>query len=29
MELDGMSGGDEDVGGVFVVGVMNRLDLLD
>ncbi|KAK0670355.1 putative PEX6 peroxisomal biogenesis factor 6 [Cercophora samala] len=28
-ELDGMSGGDEDAGGVFVVGATNRPDLLD
>lgn len=28
-ELDGMSGGDDDGGGVFVIGATNRPDLLD
>ncbi|CCE26551.1 probable peroxin-6 [Claviceps purpurea 20.1] len=28
-ELDGMSGGEDDAGGVFVVGATNRPDLLD
>ena len=28
-ELDGMSGGEDDVGGVFVIGATNRPDLLD